>query len=137
MQKTIHIKQYFYELWRLRIVRYGIGWWIAAMIDLLFLYFFTDVIGIRYIFSQVLAFIISFSFWFWFQKHITFEKKDGDAYRQGKLFFFFQVCWILINLIILWIVVELFWAHYLIGSVIAKWVVFVWNYLMNAKFNFK
>ena len=44
----------------LKISKYAIGGAIAAGVDLFFLYVFTDIVGIYYIYSQVFSFVISF-----------------------------------------------------------------------------
>ncbi len=119
-----------------KLIRYAIGWGLAALIDLFFLWFFTDLIGVYYLTSQVFAFIISFTFGFYFQKYLTFRDYSGKQVKQAGIFLVFQLLGLGINLLILKGLVEHFGLHYLIWSVIAKWVVFVWNFVMNHYFNF-
>gem|GEM_PF-6571655 len=90
------------------------------MIDLFFLWFFTDLLGIHYLTSQALAFLISFLFGFYFQKFLTFRDFSGAHGKQALIFLAFQVIGLGINLAILKGTVEYFGRHYLIGSVFAK-----------------
>lgn len=117
--------------------KYFIGWILAASIDLLVLYLCTDILGIYYLYSQILSFCISFIFAFLFQKYITFSNSSNQFLREGLLFFLFQIIGLWINLIILQASVEIVWLHYLLWSIIAKWVVFLRNFSMNNVFNFK
>ncbi len=123
-------------LYSSRIIRYGIGGWIAACIDLLLLYVFTEYVGIHYLMSQFLAFIGSFFVWFYFQKHITFQKRDGNIWKQWNIFLIFQLGGICINLALMWLLVEKFGIYYLYASILAKGVVFARNYIMNKRYNF-
>ena len=116
---------------------YFIGWILAASIDLLVLYLCTDIIEIYYLYSQIIWFCISFIFAFLFQKYITFSNSTNQFLREGLLFFLFQIIGLWINLLILQASVEIIWLHYLLWSIIAKWVVFLRNFSMNNIFNFK
>lgn len=120
-----------------KMIKYGIGWAVWAATDLLFLYLFTEYVGIYYLISQVLSFIISVCVWFAFQKYITFQHKGGNIKLQSWLFLGFQVIWIMLNIMIMWLLVEYAGLHYLIASVIAKWIVFLRNFYMNHTYNFK
>lgn len=119
-----------------KFIRYAVGGWLAALIDLFFLWVFTDQLGIYYLTSQALSFLISFTFGFYFQKYLTFRDFTGRHGVQALLFLFFQIIGLGINLVILKWAVEYLGIHYLIGSIIAKGVVFIWNYIMNHFFNF-
>ena len=120
-----------------KIYKYFIGGVLAASIDLLVLYLCTDIIGIYYLYSQIIWFCISFIFAFLFQKYITFSNSTNQFLREGLLFFLFQIIGLWINLLILQASVEIIWLHYLLWSIIAKWVVFLRNFSMNNIFNFK
>ncbi|MBP6910868.1 GtrA family protein [Patescibacteria group bacterium] len=84
-----------------RLIRYAIGGGLAALIDLFFLWFFTDVMHIYYLTSQVFAFVISCVFGFYFQKYLTFRDYSNKQMKQASAFLFFQVIGLGINLIIL------------------------------------
>jgi len=116
---------------------YGIWWTIGALTDLLFLYIFTEYAGFYYLISQVFSFIISFIVWFLFQKHITFRKKGGQITKQSLLFLLFQLIWISFNILIMRYLVEFMWVYYLLASIVAKIIIFVRNFVMNNKYNFK
>lgn len=120
-----------------KLIKYWIGGGIGAVVDLALLYVFTEYFGIYYLISQVLAFIISVIVGFLFQKHITFQQKWGNVKIQWGLFISFQIVWIAMNIGIMALLVELGGVHYLIASIIAKWVIFLRNFYMNHRYNFK
>lgn len=116
---------------------YGVGGAIWALTDLLFLYLFTEYVGLHYLISQLFSFLISFCVWFLFQKHVTFQKKWGALTKQGTLFLVFQVIGIGINMLIMRYLVEYMHIYYVVASVIAKIIVFARNFGMNYRYNFK
>ena len=116
---------------------YMIWWVLATAIDMFFLYIFTDVLWVHYLFSQILSFSISLVFGFLFQKYITFQTNTWNSVKQLLLFFLFQLLGLWINLLVLKIAVETFNVYYMIGALLAKGIVFCRNFLMNNFFNFK
>lgn len=119
-----------------KLVRYIVWWGSAAIIDIVFLWFFTEYLHIYYLVSQILAFVFSFTYGFFFQKYYTFRDKSNSYTKQLMSFLVFQLLWLLIWLIVLKYSVQYFWLHYILWSIIAKWIVFIRNYIMNNYFNF-
>jgi dolichol-phosphate mannosyltransferase len=115
---------------------YGVWWWFAAIIDLSSLWFFTEIVGIFYLRSAVIAFFLSLIFWYLFHKYITFDsaqtKHAGDMWR----FCSFQVIGLGINIWLLWIFSSVFGYNYMLVAFFNKIVVFCWNFSMNYYFNF-
>jgi len=125
------------KLFWYKIIRYSIWWWTAALIDLWFLWLFTDIIWIHYLLSAVWAFVISFSFGYRFQKYITFRNNSKKHLLQWWLFLLFQLIWQWLYMWLLWLWVDQFWIYYMFVAIIAKWIVFIRNYISNYYFNFK
>ena len=120
-----------------KMVKYVFGGWMAALIDLWFLWLFTDYFGIYYLLSAIFAFIVSFLFWFFFQKIITFESRGNNHIIEWTYFLIFQLVWLGINLFLLWLLSWVLWYNYLYVAIFNKFVVFAWNFFMNYFFNFK
>ena len=131
------MKKHIKKVFSIKVFRYAIGWWLAAVIDLACLIFFTEVFWIHYLVSALLAFVISFCFGFLFQKYITFQCKQKKHVSQGGMFLFFQLIWVGFNLLSLWFFVECFGFYYIYIAFLNKIIIFVWNYYMNNRFNFK
>lgn len=118
------------------IVWYFIGGSLSTAIDLLLLYFLTDVVWLYYLMSQVLAFAVAFVFAFSFQKYVTFRFFQWSVLRQWGLFLLFQLIGLLINIVWLWLWVAVFSWYYMYVAVFLKWLVFLRNYSMNRIYTF-
>lgn len=125
-----------HKLYSSKFIRYMLWGVTAAVIDLLFLSFFTEFLWLYYLFSQICSFCIAFCYSFWFQKRITFRDNSDNHLLQGAKFLLFQLIWLWINLVILHYIVQTRWGHYLMWSILAKGVVFFRNFSMNKWFNF-
>lgn len=118
-------------------IRYSIGWWLAAILDLVVLRVCTDIFWIYYLISAIVSFIISVSFAYIFQKYVTFRNKSKEHLKQWSLFIAFQLIWQWIYMIALWLWVDVLWFYYMFVAVIWKLIAFIRNYLSNRYFNFK
>jgi len=131
------MKKLIYVLYSYKFIRYSLGGGIAALLDLLLLYVFTDVIGIYYLHSAILAFLVSVSFAYFFQKYITFRNYSKKHLLQWSMFIVFQLIGQSVYMAILRMGVDMLHAHYMLVAIIAKWIVFLRNYISNYYFNFK
>ena len=120
-----------------KLILYVAWWWTAALVDLFFLYIFTEKIWFHYLISSICSFCIAFVYGFSFQKYITFKHKEGNFKKQVWLFFLFQIIWLGINALLLRIFVDHLRVYYLYAATVNKWIIFVRNFLMNYFFNFK
>lgn len=120
-----------------KFIRYSIGWWLAALLDLFLLWFFTDIIWIYYLLSAIISFLISVTFGYIFQKYITFRDDSKQHLKQWGLFLAFQLIWQGIYMWILRLWVDILWFYYMFVAIVWKWIAFIRNYLSNHYFNFK
>ena len=120
-----------------KIIRYALGGWLAALLDIALLWIFTDIFHVYYLYSAILSFCFAFSFGYLFQKYITFRNYSKKHILQWGLFLFFQLIGQGIYIMLLWIGVDYLWIYYMYVAVIAKWIAFVRNYISNNYFNFK
>ncbi len=124
------------KLYRMQFIRYIIGGGSAALIDIFLLYICTDLFGIYYLYSQIIAFVISFLFAYFFQKFLTFRDHSDNHLTQWWKFLMFALLWLALNLWIMYVCVDYFHVYYMYSAVVAKWIVFFRNYSMNKWFNF-
>lgn len=120
-----------------KIIRYSIGWWSAALLDIGLLYIFTDVLGIYYLFSACISFTIALTYGYIFQKYLTFRNHSKKHVIQGGLFLLFQLIGQGIYMLLLRIGVDHMAIYYMFVAIFAKWIAFIWNYISNSYFNFK
>ena len=125
------------KLYSYEFIRYSIGWWLAAILDLIVLRVCTDIIWIYYLISAGISFIISVSFAFFFQKYITFKDKSKEHLKQWSFFLVFQLIWQWVYMLVLWLWVDVLWYYYMFVAVVWKLLAFIRNYLSNRYFNFK
>lgn len=125
------------KLYSYEFIRYSIWWWLAALLDLFILWLCTDVLWIYYLISAIIAFIISFTFWYFFQKYITFRNTSKQHLKQWWLFLAFQLIWQWIYMLVLRLWVDIRWFYYMLVAIVWKGIAFIRNYLSNHFFNFK
>ena len=130
------IKKITWIYYEYKAIRYIIGGASAAFLDLVLLYISTDVFWLYYLYSQVIAFVFSFTYAYFFQKFLTFRDHTQNHLLQGGKFLLFAVLGLWGNLLIMYILVDSFHFHYLLSSLISKWIIFFRNYSMNKWFNF-
>jgi len=131
------IKDFIKKFYSYEFVRYSIGGWLAALLDLFLLWLCTDIFWIYYLISAVIAFILSVSFAFFFQKYITFRDKSKNHFKQWYLFIVFQLVWQWIYMLVLRVWVDILWYYYMFAAIVGKLIAFIRNYLLNRYFNFK
>lgn len=125
------------KLYSYKFIRYSLGWGFAAFFDLLLLYIFTDIFGLYYLYSAIFAFVFSVTFAYFFQKYITFRNYSKKHLLQWSLFLIFQLVGQWLYMFMLWLGVDAVHAHYMLVAIVAKWIVFLRNYISNHYFNFK
>lgn len=131
------IKKIIKKFFHYKFIRYSLGGWLAALLDITLLWFFTDVFHIYYLYSAILSFMFAFSFGYVFQKYITFRDYSNKHILQWWLFLLFQLIWQGIYMLMLWIGVDHIHIYYMFVAIVAKWIAFIRNYISNHYFNFK
>lgn len=119
-------------------VKYIFSGGTAAAIDLFVLYVLTDIFGIWYLVSAVIAFICALVTSFFLQKFWTF--RDSSLRRIKKqlvIYFFLGTANFILNPVLLYVAVEKFHVWYLLAAVIVMGTLAICNYLMNKFITFK
>ena len=125
------------KAFKIKFIRYAIWWWTAAILDLVLLAFFTEICHIYYIYSSVLSFSLAFSFWYFYQKYITFQNFSKKHLQQSFVFLSIQILWLWINIVLLYLLSNKLWFYYFYVAIFNKFIIFIWNYTMNYLYNFK
>jgi len=121
-----------------QIFKFLISGGVVAVTELALLYLFTDIVGIWYLFSLVLAFTISFFVSFTLQKFWTFEDKEKGTLRlQLSVYLFVALADLAINAILLYVLVEFFGIWYLWAQVPVYGVIALLNFLIYKFIIFK
>ncbi len=121
-----------------RIFRFLLSGGTALGTDLMFLYFFTDVLGIWYLASAIAAFILSFLVSFTLHKFWTF----GDHSREGMhmqmgAYLLVAIVNLSLNTFLVYLFVEQSGLHYIIAQILASALIAVESFFVYQRFIFK
>ncbi len=121
-----------------KILRYLFSGGTAAVTDLTLLYIFTDVFGIWYILSSVLAFLVAFAVSFILQKFFTFQDHAMDGVRGQALVYLLVTSFNLgLNTALVFAFVHYAGFHYLFAQILASIIIAVESFVVYGLFIFK
>jgi len=121
-----------------RVFRFLLSGGIALGTDLILLYLFTDVFGIWYLVSAIVAFILAFGVSFSLQKFWTF----GDHSREGihmqiGVYFFVALINLGLNTLLVYLFVEWAGLYYLFAQIVASALIAIESFFVYQRFIFK
>ncbi|MFA6295372.1 MAG: GtrA family protein [Candidatus Paceibacterota bacterium] len=121
-----------------KIVKYIISGGTAAATDIGFLFLFTSIFHIWYLFSAILAFLIAFGVSFTLQKFWTFDDHGTEGLKsQAFLYFIITSINLGINTLLMYIFVDVLHIHYLLAQIFAGAIVAFQSFFVYQKFVFK
>ncbi len=113
-------------------VRFVIAGSFSFAVNLVALYFFTDIVGIYYLISTILAFLISFSISFTLQKFWTFKEHSRDnLHIQLSLYLCLQLVNITLNASLMFVFVEYMHVWYIYSQAVISPVLAVVIFFIN------
>lgn len=119
-------------------VKYLFAGGAAVIVNLLFLYFLTEMFGFWYVTSSVIAFFVSLLTGFFLQKFWTFRDKDVIGIkRQMAMYSAIGVLNLAIGPTLLYAFVEAFHIWYMLAQVLVMVVLAAESYLLNRFITFK
>ena len=119
------------------IINYLIFGVLTTLISIVNYAIFTKVFHIDYLISNVLSWIIAVLFAYITNKIYVFESKSKKNIKEITSFFFFRVVSLIIEMIILYIFVDILHIDDLVTKIIAQVIVIVSNYIFSKLFVFK
>lgn len=99
-------------------IKFAISGGTAFSVDLLLLFFLTDILKIWYIYSASIAFMAAFFISFYLQKHWTFRDTSKKVYKQMFIFFFSGIANVMVNAGGMYLIVEKLGIKYLFAQTI-------------------
>ena len=118
------------------IINYLIFGVLTTLISIVTYAIFTKVFHIDYLISNVLSWIIAVLFAYITNKIYVFESKSKKNIKEITSFFFFRVVSLIIEMIILYIFVDILHVDDLVTKIIAQIIVIVSNYVFSKVFVF-
>ena len=117
--------------------KFAIAGLIFAVVNILILYILTDFLGIYYILSSIIAFILGSTGNFLLNKKWTFkEKMRHDLLNKYIKAMSVNASAVIITIALLFILTEFLNIYYLISQTIAMIVAFIANFIGNKKIVF-
>ena len=109
----------------------------STLIDVGLLYFFTDDLGIWYIYSATVSYACGMAANFFLNKYLNFRDTSRNYIRQFFFFVLISLVSLALTLVILYLAVEIFAVNYLTGKVLAVIIAFFWNYFGQSRITFR
>lgn len=121
-----------------RVLRYIAAGGTAAAVDLGLLYVLTDWLGIYYLFSSVLAFLVAFCVSFVLQKFWTFgERTQKGMHAQAALYFVITGGNVAVNAGLMYFFVDVVGFWYLFAQIVAGATIACYSFALYRLFVFK
>ena len=127
------------SLYRHRLgLKYIIAGSTAAGVDLVLLFLLTDIIGLWYFYSAIVAYICSFFTSFFLQKFWTFRDNDrGRIKKQLAIYIAVAGISLTLNSFFMFVLVSLLHVWYLMAQVVTKGILAVGSFVFNKTVTFK
>lgn len=116
--------------------KYIIVGFIATIIDFGVLFLLTDLVGLYYLASASISFVLAAAFNYYFNRTWTFQS-TGKRRKQLPVFFTIAILGLILNNNIIYASVEQFNLHYLLGKALATGIVIFWNFFGNKYLTFR
>lgn len=120
---------------RIQLLRYIFVGGAATVVDMGSLYIFTSIIGLNYLISAAIAFILGVTANYLLCVAWIFES-TGRVKREIILFLVIGVGGLILNEVIIWLLVEEVGLYYMLAKAVAVVIVLVWNFGMRKKYVF-
>lgn len=117
----------------LEMIRFIIVGVITFVVDYGLLYICTEYIGLYYMYSTAIAFIVAVIFNYWLCVVYVFTNIQRQTSKQALLFVGSSVVGLGLNQICMWFFVEIFGIYYMLAKIISIIIVMAWNYIMKRK----
>ena len=105
----------------------------SFMVDYGLLYFCTEALGLRYLYSSAISFTVSVAVNYWLCVAYVFREIGDQTPGQMLMFGGSSLVGLGLNQICMWFLVEHAGIYYMFAKLVATAVVMVWNYVMKRK----
>ena len=112
-----------------QLIRYGFVGGVAFVADYASLYIFTEWLGVQYLVSAAIAFIIGLTFNYILSNLIVFTThRLNNRWLEFSIFAIIGVIGLGLNELIMYCACEMIGMHYMIAKLISTALVFFWNF---------
>ena len=120
-----------------KIFRYLVSGGSAAVVHVSMLFVFVELLHLWYVVSSMFAFLIAFVVSFLLQKFWTFRNPSREGvHKQAGIYFLVAVINLTLNTLLIYVFVEYFNFHYLLGQIVASGLIAISSFFIYSKFIF-
>ena len=119
------------------IINYLIFGGLTTVVSIVTYALFAKVFNIDYLISNVLSWVLAVLFAYITNKIFVFESKSKKNIKEITSFFFFRIISLIMEMVILYIFVDMLHIDDLVTKIIAQVIVIVSNYVFSKVFVFK
>ena len=125
------------------VISYGVFGVLTTLVNLVTYFIFTTVIDLSslgrysYLFATIIAWIVSVLFAFYTNKYYVFQSKTNNIIKEMINFFGFRVVSLIIDVAVMFLMVDVLIINDLIAKVSANVIVIILNYFFSKWFVFK
>ena len=117
-----------------KIARFIISGTLSAVVNFTLLYFLTELLHFRYLFSSICSFSVAIAVSFLLQKHWTFENQEKDTiFKQASIFSLVAFCNLLLNTGLVFVFVEKLGLWYMFAQFISSAFITVESFFLQKK----
>ncbi|NCN51591.1 GtrA family protein [archaeon] len=121
-----------------KFLKYALVGFIGILVNLLFLYLFTEIFKMYYLFSSVISFSIATFHNFFINKVWTFKENVKDkVFSKGTKFFIISGISLLVNTFFLYLFTDIFGVYYIFSQILASGFTLITNFTGNRLWTFK
>jgi len=117
-----------------QLFRFGIVGGIAFIIDYLVLYLLTDIVGMYYLISSIISFTVSVIFNYILSIIWVFDVNKKQTIKQFLIFIILSVIGLGINSLIMYLMVDVLFTHYMIAKIFSTVIVMIYNFISRKIF---
>lgn len=121
----------------LRLVQFASSGGICYLVSILTLWLGTDRLGMHYLLSSLLAFLMTTPLGFWLNTSGAFRQRSQASQRQLATYTLIVVASLLINMLLMWLLVEQAGTHYLFANILVTGVMLVANFGAHSMWTFR
>ena len=114
--------------WLIQLIRYFFVGGTAAIVNILFLYIFTDFFHLYYLFSNVLSFIFGLITNYVLSKKFIFKENVGNQGLEFVVYGLIGVIGLAFDTGLLYLFTSFLSFYYLISKIFSTIIVFLWNF---------
>ena len=135
MRKVLNVYKKYFE-----IINYLVVGVLTTLVSIIIYWLFTKLFHVNYMISNIISWIGSVSFAYVTNKKFVFKSKcdnEKDVFIEIYQFFKYRVFSLVIDILLMYLFVEVFSIDDMIAKVIVQFIVIALNYIFSKLFVFK